>query len=117
MKVFQETTVWDEGNANHTYFMDDAKSRAYAYLPVGKTEIFEFKTPIKLDVRGRKFKEVTNSWNFSPRGEPKPVGKSWTITGSKGDKYVVVLEDNIYNCTCSGFQFRGNCKHIKEVQC
>jgi hypothetical protein len=46
------------------------------------------------------------------------------VTGSKGDKYTVkwsmsteprIYGTHVYSCTCKGFQFRGRCKHIKQV--
>ena len=114
MKVFEEITAWDENTPNHTYFMDDSKSRAYAYIPVGQTELFEFKTPLKLDVRGRKFREVPNTVGFFPRSELKLVGKSWKVTGSKGDEYTVTEEDGVLTCSCSGFMFRAKCKHTAQ---
>jgi hypothetical protein len=117
MKVFQEITAWEDTTPNHIYFMDDGKSKAYAYLPVGKKNIFEFKAPLKLDVRGRKFKEVTNTWGFFPREELKMVSQSWTVTGSKGDTYTVTEEDGQLTCSCAGFRFRGACKHaVKKSQ-
>jgi hypothetical protein len=42
--------------------------------------------------------------------------KSWTVTGSKGDVYTVTQTGTRWNCTCSGFQFRKACKHVKEKQ-
>ena len=114
MKVFEEITAWDENTPNHTYFMDDSKSRAYAYIPVGGTELFEFKTPLKLDVRGRKFREVPNTVGFAPRNEVKTVTRSWTVTGSKGDSYTVTQEHGYLTCSCSGFKFRGKCRHTEQ---
>ena len=112
MKVFEEITAWEENTPNHTYFMDDSKSRAYAYIPVGQTELFEFKTPLKLDVRGRKFREVPNTVGFAPRNEVKTV--TWTVTGSKGDSYTVTQEHGYLTCSCSGFKFRGKCRHTEQ---
>ena len=114
MKVFVETTAWEYTTSNHTYFMDDGKSKAYAYIPAGKTELFEFKSPLKLDVRGRKFKEVPNTVGFFPRSELKLVGKSWKVVGSKGDEYTVTEEDGVLTCSCSGFKFRGQCRHTAQ---
>lgn len=37
------------------------------------------------------------------------------ITGSKGDVYTVVIEAGKASCSCSGFQFRRTCKHVKEA--
>lgn len=36
------------------------------------------------------------------------------VKGSKGKEYVVTL-GSTKNCTCPGFTFRGNCKHILET--
>lgn len=54
------------------------------------------------------------------KGGPGPVvnsdTKSWTVTGSRGDKYIVSQSGTNWSCTCSGFQFRRNCKHVTEKQ-
>jgi hypothetical protein len=42
--------------------------------------------------------------------------KTFTVKGSKGDEYVVTIGHGKANCTCSGFQFRRTCKHIKEAE-
>ena len=114
MKVFVEITAWESTTPNHTYFMDDGKSKAYAYIPAGKDELFEFKSPLKLDVRGRKFKEVANTWGFFPRSDLKLVGKSWKVVGSKGNEYTFTEEDGVLTCSCSGFKFRGQCRHTAQ---
>ena len=41
--------------------------------------------------------------------------KTFTVKGSKGDSYTVTVSSSKMHCTCSGFQFRKSCKHIKEV--
>lgn len=41
--------------------------------------------------------------------------KTFTIKGSKGDVYTVTVDSGKSHCTCSGFQFRKSCKHVKEV--
>jgi len=42
--------------------------------------------------------------------------KTWTVSGSRGDKYIVSQNGTKWSCTCSGFQFRRQCKHVKEKQ-
>lgn len=42
--------------------------------------------------------------------------RTWTVTGSRGDKYTVSQIGTKWACTCSGFQFRKQCKHVKEKQ-
>jgi hypothetical protein len=117
MKVFQEITQWDMPTPNHIYFMDDAKSKAYAYLPVGKTELFEFKSPLKLDVRGRKFKEVPNIWRFFPREELVLVGETFRVPGSKGAVYTVTNDRGSWACTCPASKWqKGECKHIIRLK-
>jgi uncharacterized Zn finger protein len=37
------------------------------------------------------------------------------VTGSKGNKYTVEKTENGMTCTCSGFKFRGNCKHTESI--
>ena len=43
------------------------------------------------------------------------VYKEWTVTGSKGNQYLVIRQEGKYNCNCPGFQFRKNCRHVKEI--
>jgi len=38
------------------------------------------------------------------------------VTGSKGTPYVVNRTANIWSCTCMGFAYRKDCKHIKQVK-
>jgi len=45
-----------------------------------------------------------------------PDYKQWTVKGSKGNEYLVIRQKGQYNCTCPGFTYRHNCRHITEVQ-
>jgi hypothetical protein len=116
MKLFQETTKWPDGNSiNHAYYMDDAKTKMYAYIRAGDKVAFEFRNPIRIDARGRSFREIPNTVGYFHASELKTVSKEWKVSGSKGETYVVSFEDDVYNCTCTGFKFRGACKHVKEI--
>jgi hypothetical protein len=42
--------------------------------------------------------------------------KTYTIVGSKGDKYLVTRSPQGWACTCKGFEFRKSCRHILEAQ-
>lgn len=42
--------------------------------------------------------------------------KTFTIKGSKGDSYTVTQAGTKWSCSCVGFQFRRQCKHVKEAQ-
>ncbi len=41
--------------------------------------------------------------------------KTWTVSGSQGSKYTVTKTKNKWTCTCPGFQFRKNCRHITNL--
>ena len=115
MKTLLETTEWADGaNVNHVYFMDDSKSKMFAYVKFGEGDPIRFKNPIRIDIRGRKFRDVPNTWKFDIKEEPE--GRVWIVKGSKGDEYKVTEVNGNLSCTCSGFRFRGDCKHIKSIQ-
>lgn len=46
----------------------------------------------------------------------KITTKTFTISGSKGNKYTVTKDGNHLSCTCTGFSFRRQCKHVNEVK-
>lgn len=114
MKFFQETTVWDVPTRNHVYLLDDSKQTMYAYVKAGTKAVFTFKKPIRIDTRGRKFVEVPNTFGYNT--EPESTEERWEVIGSKGDKYIVKRTENGLTCSCSGFRFRGNCKHTKDFE-
>jgi len=94
---------------NHDYLLDGDK--IVAYRPWGTGEIRWSSGKIKIDRRGRKFEKLEPN----PFEIPKNAAKNATVEvkGSKGNSYFVNLEDK--TCTCPGFTFRGNCKHVAEI--
>lgn len=114
MKILKEITVWNVPyrQPNHVYMMKGDKIYAYSKWGDGAPEYS--KTPLRMDKRGRKFVEVPNTYGFEIPQE-QPQGNSWTVKGSKGDSYTVAEENGQWSCTCSGFKFRGQCRHIAEV--
>jgi hypothetical protein len=114
MKWFAETTDYKDSVPNGIYLLDDAKVKMYAFKAKGTEAIKVFKNPIRIDLRGRKF--VVNPVQFKTGlKEPEPEGRFWIVKGSKGDIYKVTELNGNWSCTCSGFRFRGDCKHIKEL--
>ena len=113
MKWFAETTDYKDAVPNGIYLLDDTKTKMYAFKPAtGK--IKTFKNFIRIDVRGRKF--AVNSVQFETKlKEEEPEGRAWTVKGSKGDEYRVTEVNGNLSCTCSGFRFRGDCKHTKGL--
>ena len=114
MKWFAETTVWSgSATPNHVYLLDNSKSKMYAYQPFGSGKIQTFKSPIGISARGRKF--VINPVQHTILVDTEvPQGRTWSVKGSKGDEYTVSEYNGKYSCTCSGFQFRGKCKHTSQ---
>ena len=108
MQAMREVTVWDVeySQPNHIYLLDG--DFAHAYLKFGKGEPFYFSKPMRLDRRGRKFVAL----DVNPF-KVKIKSNLIEVTGSKGDKYFVDPDNK--TCTCSGFTFRGTCKHLKSV--
>ncbi len=115
MKFFQETTKWNDNIPNGIYLLNDSKTKMYAFIRAGSKSVFKFKNPVQIDARGRTFKEVPNTFKFSLE-EPVMENPRWEVQGSKGDKYIVEKTDNGFICTCTGFKFRGKCKHIDSVK-
>jgi hypothetical protein len=115
MKWFAEITQWSDNTPNHVYLLDDSKSKAYAYVRAGQSRAQVFKNPIRIDVRGRKF--VVNPVQFKIQvREEAPEGKVYEVKGSKGDVYKVTELHGKYSCTCSGFKFRSQCRHIESLK-
>ena len=111
MIVVQETTKWDEGmDCNHIYFLSDDKSKMFAYIKGGTTEYKVFSKPMGFDVRGRTFELLRT---VEPK---KKAAEQWKFTGSKGETYVVEQGEDGLVCSCPGFKFRGQCKHVAEIQ-
>jgi predicted nucleic acid-binding Zn finger protein len=115
LEILKETTIWsDSSNANHTYLLDGNKIVAYAKF--GGNDIQALKTQIKIDKRYRTFVKTKHS------GLEKIIKSSPTKSNtkvfkviSKTKEYFVELSDYNYTCTCTGFNFRGKCKHITAV--
>jgi hypothetical protein len=113
MKWFAETTDYKDAVPNGIYLLDDAKAKMYAFKPRGTDDIKVFRNPIRIDTRGRKF--VVNPVQFKTKlKEPEPLGRYWIVKGSKGDEYRITEHSGNLSCTCSGFRFRGDCKHVKD---
>ena len=114
MQVLWETTNWSDTTPNHVYFLDDSKEKMYAYVTRGSMDVFQFKRPIRIDTRGRSFTAVPNIWNYPAPEESVKAQTQWEVPGSKGQKYIVKKEDDVYTCTCPGYTYRGDCRHVKE---
>ena len=113
MKFFRETTPdWASPTPNHVYLLSTDKSKMYGYIKAGTEEVTVMKSSYRFDARRRTFVEVKELGEI----EIEAQWQSWKVDGSNGNSYLVQKIDNVYNCTCSGFKFKGECKHIKQIE-
>lgn len=116
-KILQEVSEWDaEYKCNHTYLLNGDK--VVAYIKQGDTEVIVLNHQIRIEKRYRKFIEVQNQ-DLSiliPNETPKNI-RVFNVQ-SKDKVYTVELNSvkNKYTCSCTGFTFRGKCKHIDAVK-
>jgi len=115
LEILKETTVWaDSSNANHTYLLEGSKIIAYAKF--GGNDIQELRTQIIIDKRYRTFVKTKHSGlQKYIKNTPKKSNTKVFKVISKTKEYFVELSDYNYTCTCTGFNFRGKCKHITAV--
>ena len=115
LEILKETTVWSDGsNINHTYLLEGIKIIAYAKY--GGDDVQVLKTQIKIDKRYRTFVKSNHPAlaKFIKTTPTKSNTRVFKIK-SKAKEYFVELSDYNYTCTCTGFSFRGKCKHITAV--
>jgi len=118
MLVLKEITEWNSETKvpNHIYFVSDNKEKLFAYVKESGGEVFQFRAPYKFNTRYRKFKEIPNTFNYSvEESTPEFAGKIIKVAGSKGNEYTITVNGKDVQCNCSGFKFRGKCKHAENV--
>lgn len=80
--------------------------------------VTDFDSPVR--IREIPLDRITSIEHADGRTAGKEAVKDdtqvWTVEGSKGSKYNVIRNKSSWTCTCSGFQFRKSCRHIKELQ-
>jgi len=107
IEVLREVTDWQgQGNINNGIYHVNSKGWLVGYQPNSDSPYREFKNPMKLFSKARR--------KFEKIGERPEEGGVDTITvkGSKGETYVI--QDG--ECSCPGFRFRGDCKHVKQLE-
>ena len=116
-EILKETTVWDcDFQANHTYLLDN-KGKIIAHAVHGGDKLMISKSGnIKLDKRYRTFVRSNHSGLAKLIKTEKPAfGVRVFLVKSKEKQYTVELSNSAYSCTCTGYNFRGKCKHITAV--
>ncbi len=120
-EAYLETTQWaDVKGCNHTYYLEG--DRMLAYIRHGTRDPFWFRAPISISRSGRKFQRVDSApfeqslgALFANLVEPVDTNPDVVeVAGSKqGVVYLVNTRDK--SCTCPGYTFRGDCKHVKDL--
>ena len=111
MIVIKETTEWNDNTPNHIYFVSNDKSKLLAYIKSGTKEVLKMSLPIAFSTTRRKFIELKNTFGFN--GGEKSTNPTWEVAGSNGSTYIIEQTNNSHVCSCSGYKFRGTCKHIE----
>jgi hypothetical protein len=76
---------------------------------------FVANTPVPLRVINIKdVLKIDGAENTVPAQESKV--ETFEVAGSKGSVYTVTNENGRWACTCVGFGFRKDCKHIHQVK-
>lgn len=109
LQVLQEVTKWEY--PNHIYVLNSA-----GYAVAYKSEAADwkvFKAPLLFEKGRRSFKKtnVDLPSQLLNMAEQLPPG-AIKVEGSRGAMYIV--HDG--TCTCSGFKWRGKCKHLKLLR-
>jgi len=117
-QILKEITVWntDYSVCNHTYLLDGDRIIAYIKDGDDSETVNLIPSRMRIDKRYRKFVPVKNA--ALQKLIPKQVNTNVRIFKVKSNtkEYIVELKDNTkYSCTCTGFTFRGKCKHITAV--
>jgi len=117
MQILKETTLWNTGYSvpNHTYLLD-GNNRLIAYADAETGQIYISKSQsIVINKRYRTFKVVKHSGLAKLIKTEKPKGVRLFKVQSGEKIYDVELSNGRYTCTCTGFNFRGKCKHGDAV--
>lgn len=114
--ILQETTQWSGGysNCNHTYLLDNDK--IVAYVKHGDDKVNIIKSKMKIDKRYRTFVRVNNAALSKLIPKEKDENTQIFKVQSKDKEYFVEVIGSRYTCTCTGFMYRGKCKHIDAVK-
>jgi hypothetical protein len=116
LEILKEITQWSTGSSvrNHTYLLEGNKLIAYAKF--GTDEIVISKKQFNIDKRYRKFISDNHSGLSALIKKQKTDPNTRVFKVQSGEKeYFVTNKSEKYTCTCTGFNFRGKCKHIDAV--
>ena len=107
IEILQEVTDWGKYKVNNGIYHVNSAGQLVAYQPNKKSEVQILNVPsTQFSKSRRKFIKIGER-------EEELASHIKKITGSKGNVYLLDTEKK--TCTCPGFTYRGNCKHVKEI--
>lgn len=109
IEILQETTDWGKYKVNNGVYHVNSSGKLVAFQANIDSPIQELNVPsTQFSKSRRKFKKI------GERPDPQSEQNSNIIKvkGSTGKEYIIDLDKK--TCTCPGFTYRGNCKHVKE---
>ena len=107
IEILQEVTDWGKYKVNNGIYHVNGSGQLVAYQKNKKSVVQVLNVPsANFSKSRRKFVKIGQR-------EEKLASHIIKVQGSKGNVYLV---DTIKKtCTCPGFTYRGNCKHVKEI--
>jgi len=107
IRILRETTgtVDDFTYQPHLYYVNEKDKLVWFQVGDYSRGLDKYTKPLKFDTRGRTFDLV----GTVPEEHDDDIIE---VAGSKGKVYQVNKTKN--TCTCTGFKFRGECKHLSK---
>ena len=108
IEILQETTDWGKYKVNNGIYPVNSAGKLVAYQPNADAPVQTLNVPsTQFSKARRKFKKIGSYPEV--HNDPHVV----LVTGSKGNQYSVDTDKG--TCSCPGYTYRGNCKHVKEL--
>jgi len=108
IRILRETTGFKDGFTYHPhiYYVNDADKLVWFQVGDYSRGLDKYAVPKKFFRTGRKFEKIGTIEEETP-------ANIVVFAGSKGNTYQVDLDEQ--TCTCSGYKFRGACKHVNQA--
>ena len=109
IEILQETTDWGKYKVNNGVYHVNSSGKLVAFQANIDAPVQELNVPsTQFSKARRKFKKIGER----PDPQTEKDSNIIEVKGSTGKTYIVDLDKQ--TCTCPGFTYRGNCKHVKE---
>lgn len=107
IRILQEVTgiVDDFTYQPHIYYVNDADKLVWFQVGDYSRGLDKYPVPKKFYRSGRKFEKIGEI-------EEEADANIVKVAGINGSVYTVDLDEG--TCTCTGFRFRGTCKHLQD---